>query len=103
MTNNPPSPSSGAGAQNSPIAEKVRVSGLSLRDLLKPEVLSKAEAEKLKMFPVFMVFQVEEPEMRMLTINHENRKEVEEGIIHVQSDSPEILHAFAELQKKLRG
>ena len=79
--------------------EKVRVEGMALRDVFKPDFLSKIDDRGENIFPISIAF-VRESEKdgklhsSLITFSHQNNDEVKNKILHIESEDPELLDTF---------
>jgi hypothetical protein len=84
--------------------EGIRIKGISIKDLLIPELIQEFEAKNLSINPISLVFVQEEGKDKnnMITpiiLGHQNKKEVEERILHVDSPNEEHLKIISEILK----
>ena len=91
-----------------PEAERYKFSNISLKNLLKKEVLDELEKSNLNIFPVNLVFINEDGEGKNkiacpVILSHQNNKEVKEQILHLDSPNSKLLKTFTNLLNKLGG
>lgn len=68
------------------IIEQVQLSGLTIRDLLNPKFVSLLDETKFKVKPFMIALDLSND---VVIINHNNEKEMENKMIHIESKSTE--------------
>ncbi len=83
--------------------EGVRIKGFLIEDIMKENFLKEMQKNGIKSNVVGLVFMVENNKKKFLPIilSHQNNKEVEDKIIHLDSQNSTILNKFVELIKRL--
>ncbi|MBU0757274.1 MAG: hypothetical protein KKF44_04360 [Nanoarchaeota archaeon] len=79
--------------------EKIRVKGLTLVDLLDKKFLDLLKQSGLKVSPVNIAFFADVPEPPIV-LSHENPKEKEEKLLHIESKDPKKIEKFKEILTK---
>ena len=82
--------------------EKVRLEGMALRDVFKPNFLCKIDDAGENIFPISVAF-VRESEKygklhsSLITFSHQNNDEVKNKVLHIESEDPELLDIFLKI------
>jgi hypothetical protein len=91
-----------------PEVEKYKFNNISIKDLLKKEVVEELEKGGFNIFPVSLVFINEEGEAKKkivcpIVVSHQNNKEVQDKVIHLDCPNNKMLELFTRLLEKLGG
>ena len=91
-----------------PEAEKYKFTNISIKDLLKEELVKKIEESKLHIFPINLVLIYEEGEgnkkkVSPIILSHQNEKEIKEKTLHLDSPDMTSLKAFSKIIEELGG
>ena len=75
--------------------EGVRLKGFLVRDFIKEEFLKKIQENKVDVEPIALVFLDKDvKQLTLATLNHQSPKEVEDKILHIQSQNEKLLEGF---------
>ena len=77
-------------------AEKFRIRGLKIEDLLNPQFVKSLRDNNIEFIPFLLSLDLTS-EKEIVTINHENQKEVKENIIHIDSKTQHVLEKFSKV------
>ena len=80
--------------------EGARLKNILIRDLLKEDIINYLDKNKTNVEPVAIVFmdKTTKPESPIV-INHQSIKEIEQKILHFQSQNPESLQKILSIIK----
>jgi hypothetical protein len=84
--------------------EGLRINGISIKDILSKDLIEDFEKENLNINPVSIVFINEDEQDKKkilipIILGHQNKIEVEKGILHIDSPNEEYLIKIATLIK----
>ena len=84
-----------------PIFEKAKVTQIRVEDLLNKDFLNEMRNEGIKNIPVSL-FIHETGSNSIITVGHQNPKEYDEKVVHVESPNPELLQKILKVLDKFR-
>jgi hypothetical protein len=84
--------------------EGIKISGISIRDLLSKEVMNKIDELKLNISPINLVFVREEgsdnkKSITPFVLGHQNSQEVKDKILHISGSNEDDLQKLAKIIK----
>ena len=87
--------------------ERIRVNTVLIRDLLDKKFLDLMEKEELKLDPVSLIFicnKETEGKRQLIGIamNHQNDKELEDKILHIDCIDPDIMDNMLKVLEKVK-
>ncbi|MEA3342856.1 MAG: hypothetical protein U9Q92_01700 [archaeon] len=80
--------------------EKVRISGVVIEDLLNEKFLKKIKEKETKIIPIFLALNIPK-EKNIVVLTHENEKEVEDKILHINSGTQQTLDTFVKILEEI--
>ncbi len=81
--------------------EKFRVHGIILSDLLCEKFKKILKDNGMEAFPIFMFLDVKS-ENDIVTLSHQNPKEFEDKIVHIEARTTRTLDKFAKLLEDMK-
>lgn len=80
--------------------EQIRINGVVIKDLLNERFLKKLEDNKISHIPILLVLSIPE-ENNFVTLTHENPKEFEDKILHINSKNQTTMDKVVKVLEKL--
>jgi riboflavin synthase len=84
-----------------PVFEKAKITQIRVEDLLNKDFLSEMKDAGIKNIPVSL-FIHETGSNSVITVGHQNPKEYDEKVVHVESTNPELLSKILKVLDKFR-
>lgn len=78
------------------IIEKVKLSGVLLKDLINPDILKAVGKENI---PALLLF-INMKNKKLTIISHQKPEEIKEKVIHVESQDQEIVKKLSKILEK---
>lgn len=81
--------------------ELVKVDGVTIKNVLDKKFLDEMKAANMEVQPVLLIMHIPTANS-ILTLSHQNPKEIEAGIVHIESGNPNITNSFITVLEKLK-
>lgn len=81
--------------------EIIKFNGANIKSILDSKFLEEMKKSGMDLNPILLIMQIPSANS-IISLNHQNPKEIEENIVHIESGNPNLTNSFIKVLEKFQ-